>query len=552
MMCRRLPHLLLAICLAGSSIAHAQSQNAPERIDPGIATRAVAEPARAPKTPERPAVEAPPAADTDAAPSGIVAGAIRVDGAADLPAAEMVAAISSYIGHRLSSDDVQDLLTAVSGIARAHGYLFAHSTIPPQTLTAGVLHIALDEGQIDEIRVTGASRQAVAATLQPLMGHAPKRDEVERRLMLAADLPGITIGKVRYASEGGKGVLIVPVAYSRIDGSAAFDNRGLDALGPERARLTVDLNGLFDDNDGVTFQGLATPVQPHELLALYGRYAIQPTRSGTQFAIYGTYGETHSGGRWSVFDPRGRSDSIGVSATQPLLRGTKTSLWLMAEGNRIAVDEWWNGARIRRDRVTTVSGSINGYAPLAGGRLRAGGAITQGLLALGATDRDNPLASRYDAGSAFTMVSAWANWQGGLTGPFSARLATVSQLASAPLPAVEQLAIGGPYFGRGYNWSERTGDEGVLGSAELRARLLDRNSGLLRGAQLYTFADAGYVSNLKTDFGTGDLYSAGAGARLQLARHLDLEFEAAFPLNAERYDSGDRSPRLSFSLTNSF
>ena len=38
MMCRRLPHLLLAICLASSSIAHAQSQNAPERIDPGIAT----------------------------------------------------------------------------------------------------------------------------------------------------------------------------------------------------------------------------------------------------------------------------------------------------------------------------------------------------------------------------------------------------------------------------------------------------------------------------------------------------------------------------------
>lgn len=552
MMCPRLSRSLLAICLGSPTIAYAQSQNAPQQIDPGIATRAVSEPAAVAPPREKTEVEPPSAANTTNVPSGIVAGAIRVDGGEDLPASEMMAAVSSYIGHRLSADDVQDLLTAVSGVARAHGYLFAHSTIPPQTITAGVVHIALDEGHVDEIRVTGDTRPSVAATLRPLQGHAPKRDEVERRLMIAGDLPGVTIGKVSYVIEDGKGVLVVPVTSARIDGSAAIDNRGLEALGPERARLTLDLNRVLGDNDSVTFQGLATPLQPHELIALYGRYAIQPMASGTQFAVFGSYGETHSGGRWRGFDPRGRSSTFGVSVTQPVLRSAKTSLWLMAEGDRIAVDEWWSGRLVRRDRVTTVAGSINGYMPLAGGRLRAGGVLTQGVLALGGTRRDNPLASRYHAGSDFTMVSAWANWQGDIAGPISARLATTSQLSSAPLPAVEQLTIGGLYFGRGYNWSERTGDEGVLGSAELRAQLLNRNAGVLRWAQLYTFADAGYVSNLETNFGTGELYSAGAGARLNFAQHLNLELEAAIPINAERYDSGDKSPRLSFSLTRIF
>lgn len=552
MMYRRLPRLLLALSVASPSFALAQSQNAPQRIDPGIATKAVAEPAPEQPLSNRTQVELPPATSAPALRDSIVAGAIRVDGGEDLPPQEMIAAISSYIGHRLSSDDVQDLLTAVSGVARAHGYLFAHSTIPAQTLDAGVLHVALDEGHIDEVRLTGDARPSVAAVLQPLKGHAPKRDEVERRLMMAGDLPGVTIGKVSYSIEDGHGVLVVPITYTRVTGSAAIDNRGLDALGPERARLTANLNGLFDDHDQLTFQGLATPIQPHELIALYGRYAIQPTSSGTEFALYGTYGETHSGGLWHDFDPRGSSDSIGVSATQPLVRSARSSIWLMAQGDRIAVDEWWNGSLVRRDRVTTVGGSINGYAPLAGGRLRAGGGVTQAILAFGATRRDNPRASRYDAGSDFTVVSAWANWQGDLTGPFSARLATTSQLSSAPLPAVEQLTIGGPYFGRGYNWSERTGDEGVLGSAELRANLLSRNVGLLRWAQLYTFGDAGYVRNIETDFGTGDLYSAGAGARLNFAQNLNLELEAAFPINADRYDSGDKSPRLSFSLTSSF
>jgi hemolysin activation/secretion protein len=554
MIYRRLPLALLGACLVSPSGLHAQSQNAPGRIDPGIATKPVAEPQRVPASRMKTSIEAPRAASLEAAPLavGIDANNIRVDGGDDLPAGEMAAAISSYVGHRLSAGDQQDLLTAVSGIARAHGYLFAHSRIPPQTVSAGVLHVTLDEGRVDEIRLTGDARPAVADVLQPLQGHAPKRAEVERRLALAGDLPGIRIGKVRFTLEAARGVLIVPVTYTRIDGSAALDNRGPDALGPERARLSVDLNGVLSDRDSVTVQALATPIQPRELFALYGRYAIQPTRMGTEFAFYGTYGETHSGGLWQDFRPRGRSESIGVSITQPLLRGTDTSLWLTAEGDHVSVDEWWNGALIRRDRVTLVSGSITAYTPLAGGRLRAGGIITQGLLALGATRRDNPLASRYDAGSDFTMASLWANWQGDLAGPISARLAITSQLSSAPLPAVEQLSIGGPYFGRGYNWSERTGDEGVLGSVELRAQLLSRTSGLLRWAQLYTFADAGEVTNLETHFGTGDLYSAGAGARLFFARNINLELEAAFPINALRYDSGDKSPRLSFSITSTF
>ncbi|MGN6376290.1 MAG: ShlB/FhaC/HecB family hemolysin secretion/activation protein [Sphingomonas sp.] len=551
-MYRRVIPLLLAMIAAAPLPAQAQSQTMPEPIDPGIATRAVHEPTEAPAPRPKTEIETPPDRSAAPLPTRILAGAIRVDGGEDLPPAEIMTAISSYIGHRLSQDDLQDLLTAVSGVARAHGYLFAHSSIPPQTLTAGVLHIALDEGQVDEIRQTGTVRSAVAEVLSPLQGHAPTRAEVERRLMLAADLPGVTIGKVRYAMEGGKGVLIVPVGFDRVSGSAALDNRGLEALGPERTRLTVNVNDLLSNNDQVTFQGLATPLQPHELVALYGRYAIQPTASGTEFAVYGSYGETHSGGPWHSYHPRGESDSIGISVAQPLLRGAKNSLWLMLQGDRIGVDEWWNGTLVRRDRVTTVSASINGYAPLAGGRLRAGGAVTQGVLALGATRRDYPLATRFDGGSDFTMVSAWANWEGDLSGPISARLATTSQLTTDPLPAVEQLTIGGPYFGRGYNWSERTGDEGVLGSAELRARLINRNHGFVRWAQLYTFADAGYVSNLKTDFGTGDLYSAGAGARLTFTQHLSLELEAAFPIDADRYDSGDKSPRLSFSLTSTF
>src|SRR3546814_13097351 len=78
-----------------------------------------------------------------------------------------------------------------------HGYLFASSSVPAQTLEAGVLHVRLDEGQIDEVRIEGPRNASVEAMLSPMKGTAPTKSEIERRLMLADDLPGVEIGKVQ-------------------------------------------------------------------------------------------------------------------------------------------------------------------------------------------------------------------------------------------------------------------------------------------------------------------------------------------------------------------
>src|SRR3546814_12711554 len=93
-------------------------------------------------------------------------------------------------------------------VARKHGYLFASSSVPAQTLEAGVLHVRLDEGQIDEVRIEGPRNASVEAMLSPMKGTAPTKSEIERRLMLADDLPGVEIGKVRFVREEERGVQI--------------------------------------------------------------------------------------------------------------------------------------------------------------------------------------------------------------------------------------------------------------------------------------------------------------------------------------------------------
>lgn len=547
----------LVVGLFGAATpAVADAQVALDRADPSLATRATQDlnsPSSRPPASPRPALAPSPAGNVDvAAGSGVVVRAIEIVGGYDIAPGDMAAAVAPYVGHRLSQDDLRDLLGTVSGVARARGYIFARSSIPAQALAAGNLRVTLDEGYISAIRLTGASDNAVGAILAVLRGHAPKQAEVERQLMLAEDLPGIRLGQPRYVREGDDGVLEVPVTRDRIVGRGSIDNRGTRELGFERAQLAADLNGLVNNRDQLSVQALVTPFQPRDLQVVSAQYSYWPTDGGTQFGIYGSYGRTRSDGYLRQFNATGESESVGVAVTQPVLRGRRASLWLGGGLDYVAVDEHFSGTVVRRDRLATANLSVNGYVPLAGGRLRAGLGVIQGIDALGATRAGDPLASRPDADGRFTVFSDWANWAGTLIGPFSARLAITSQLSTQPLLAVEQITIGGPAFGRAYDFSERSGDQGVLGSSELQARVWHSADGLLRSAQLYTFADAGRVINLRNAFGTGQLYSAGIGARLTLAHSLMLGGEAAFPINANRSDTGTRAPRLSASLSSSF
>jgi len=493
-------------------------------------------------------------ASSDAATElpGVAVSSIVVTGADNIAPGDIDAAVSTFVGHRLSVDDMEDLLATVSGLARAKGYIFAHSSAPAQKLESGVLHIDLDEGHIDEIRLIGAKNAAVQSIINGLKGHAPLRSELDRRLMLAQDIPGVRIGDVKFERENGRGILIVPLTNQRIAGKASLDNWGTRGLGPVRAQLAYDFNGLLDDRDQLAVSYLGTPAQSSELAAASMRYSHLVGDHGTELAVYGAYGRSNEGGRWRTYNANGDWLSTGISLAQPLVRERNVSFWINGSIDYISVNQWFSNEMVRRDRVTTASLSLNGYVPLAGGRLRAGVGLVHGLDVLGATTGNDPLASRPDADGHFTIYNAWSNWTGDLVGPFSAKLAVTAQLASSPLLVAEQISIGGPVFGRAYDFSERTGDRGILGSAELQAKIWDRSRGLVRWVQLYGFADAGDVTDLRNAYGTGALYSAGLGARAGLPHALRLGVEAAFPLNADRFETGTNAPRISATASASF
>jgi hemolysin activation/secretion protein len=169
--------------------------------------------------------------------------------------------------------------------------------------------------------------------------------------------------------------------------------------------------------------------------------------------------------------------------------------------------------------------------------LRGETAVIAGLPIDGVTRSGDRLASRRDGDARFVAGTLFLEWNRSLQDRLNLVLATSGQLASRPLLATAELAVGGPSFGRAFDYGDRTGDQGLLGSAELRLNL-GALGGILDRVEAYAFGDGGHVDNLRDGRGGGTLVSTGAGFRVGRGP-IGGMVELAVPVSGES-DEGTR------------
>src|SRR4051812_48109234 len=220
---KRLLTTALAIAaLVGTPASHASDvvQNPVDRVDPSVVERQLGNEERRLQPPPGPALPAAPHRDISV-PEGppIVAGAIRVDGATVLPPAAFAAAIEPYLGRSLGGEDLRALARDIAAAARQAGFGLATAWIPSQALDRGVLHVVVDEGRIDAIEASGPGHEAIERRLAPLATGRPVRTaDLERALLLAGDMPGLTFGRPRIVRRNGRNFLVVGTGFDRVQG----------------------------------------------------------------------------------------------------------------------------------------------------------------------------------------------------------------------------------------------------------------------------------------------------------------------------------------------
>lgn len=540
-----------AACSHGVPMAAAQVRL--DRADPTIAEQAL--PARAPGRADD-ALQgvqiAPPAVGPSAGLPTRVAAAIVIDGNTKVPASAFASTLVPYIGRALDASDLSRLAGAVAGVARGAGYPFASASVPPQSMKDGVLRVSLDEGKIAAVRVIGiVSPLADRILTQALVTDDPvRRGALEQAILLVSDIPGVSVKGTSYVRQNGFGILLVTASEDKASAYIQVDNRGSAEVGPIRATMLANLRGIAQSGDELRFTAAATPIEPSEFAFLRGVYAAPLDARGSVATVSGSVGRANPGASLKPLDVVGNSFDAAVGYARPLIRSRRRSAWAAVELRALESRQALSGTMLRNDRLVTLTGTISGTGSVGPGVMRGEISMVGGLPVEGVSHEGDRLTSRPDGDARFVTWGYTVDWSADLIGPLQMTVASSGQLASRPLLATAEIGAGGPAFGRAYDYAERTGDQGILGSLELRVDL-GRIPGGLDRLQLYGFFDGGYVDNLRNGAGGGTLLSSGSGARMGYGV-LDGMIEIAFPLNADRFDTNSKRPRVSFRVARTF
>ncbi|MEO0463848.1 MAG: ShlB/FhaC/HecB family hemolysin secretion/activation protein [Pseudomonadota bacterium] len=473
-------------------------------------------------------------------------GAIAITGAEAIGEERFQQVLEGFFGEPLTDEVLDRLTDELTQIAKDEGYPYVRTEVDRRAAAMGIINITIDEGRIDAVQLEGSQNPLAQRILNRLIGKPASKSDLERALLLVSDIPSMRLRGAKLKREdipGGKqNVLVVRVSERDNDYRIAADNYGSDSFGPVRARASARIMDAFVAGDQISGAVRINPIEPDELVFVSGSYDTQVTEGGARFSVSASVGRTSPGDVSNGADLTGDTRRASARLSVPVKRARKASIWLDGGIGYVTIQQDDTGDLLRDDTIVTASAGLRTQFAVSGGRARTGVTIERGLGILDATRLGDPLASRRDGDGVFTKVRFNADLRVPLAKRVSLLMSAAGQIADRPLLGPEEIALGGAFRTRGYNFAEVLGDEGIYGLAELRYNV-DTGDLPLRYLQLYGFIDGGYVSDIDATGTEGTLFSAGPGLRTRLGP-LDLELEGGFPLGGSGERTDDPDPQV--------
>lgn len=466
----------------------------------------------------------------------------------------------------ISLVEVYQLAEKLTQKYREDGYILSRVIVPPQKIADGKVVLEAVEGFVDQVKLDGdvcavPDQESLAKKLaERIRAHQPlKADDLERHLLLLNDLPGITAKAVLAPSETTPKAadLTVVMTSHDYDGFAQIDNRGTRYLGPVQAQVEGRQNGFFGCYDQIRAR-VATSVPTDELQFVEVGHRSVLNEDGLAVDVSASYAKTEPGFTLEPFEVESDNYTANVGLFYPYLRGRKENIDLFAQFSyrNLATDSL--GALFAKDRVRTLRGGVTYEAQdWLDGVTVLSFAMSQGLDVLGATDQSDSNKSRAAGQADFTKANLDASYRKWLDTDWSLTLAASGQYSANALLASEEFGLGGAGFGRAYDPSEITGDNGFAAKIEVGHHTPVTADDIFTGYELYGFADAGVVYDRDPAVGQQNkrsLSSVGVGARFDMHENVTAEVELGVPLHRDvaTGGTGGDDPRVFFRLSKQF
>ena len=483
-------------------------------------TMLIASPARAEATVQRMSV------------SGFV-----ITGNTLLSQARLMQTLARFTGER-SLDELKQAALAVQESYREAGYGAVIAYVPEQSAANGIATIAVLEGRITHVDVSGNTQFSEANILRsvPLLapGLTPQVQRIDAQIQLANDNPSKQIAVLLEAgAKQGEVTANITVTEAPVQRwTVGLDNTGNAATGHLRANLGYLNSALWDLDHQVALQFQFAPEKPSAVAVVSASYRVPLYAQGMTLNALAAYSNVDGGSTSTAAGPlqfSGKGEVLGLQLTKYLTRLDEVEQRVVLGLDRRAYLNACSVAGLPAGACGTAGASVTvhplsiEYTAQASGDRPVNASVSLiHNLALGGTHGSDASFDAVRAGANRDYTSLRSNASAGLALPalWRSQVRVAAQLSRDALVSGEQFGLGGANSVRGYQERELLGDSGAFASVEIYAPDLARSVGEAFSSVLVLgFVDAGQVSNrLGTPCnGTSSrcaVWSIGTGLRL--------------------------------------
>ncbi len=476
--------------------------------------------------------------------------AMTIDGVTAYPMAELAPLYDDRLAREADIGDLVRVAEAITAKYRADGYFLTRAAAPYE-IADGQGRLVVYEGYVGEIAFEGDAMPAVGALFADLPERRPlKLSDLDRRLSLAGDLPGVkvTARLEPILEDPARHRLVVATKVRRVAGNLYADNRGTDSAGPLQVYTRGALNSVVVSGDQLALGLLSTPEDFEEFAQADLSYSI-PLRGGARLRAMATASTARDQADGFNASLGNESQSASLRLSVPVVRQRDRSLWAAATAEARRVEQNWANADYE-DEILVARASLSGDRDWSGGYTTGFAQVSRGFGGFGGEPPDGR--TRWDAGARFWKLNLYGSHYRDIGRKAGVFVSASGQWSPDPLLSSEEFSAGGLPVGRAYDYGEIMGDRGLAGQAELRVGW-DPHLRPLTFFQTYAFFEGAKVWNYNAAPGweSAALTSTGGGLRL-VFDDVALRMELAKPLTRTPYTQNDRGLRGFVTLTASF
>jgi len=488
--------------------------------------------------------------------------AYDVDGNTLLDQEAIESAVYPFTGPDRTRDDVASARDALQKAYQGKGYQSVVVEVPAQDARTGVIRLHVVEAPVGRLRVVDSryfSLDRIKEQVPSLKeGQVPNFNEAQKEVAEVNRLPE---RRVTPLIKPGKipGTVDVDLKVSDtlpLHASFEINNDHSANTTPLRTAATVTYSDLWQLGHSFSATALLAPENTNEALVFSGSYLAPIWGTPWSVLLYGytsnstvaTLGGTNVLGDGYAVGTRGLlqlpqfgdfAESLGFGIDFKHFLETLS----LGKTSTQAIVEYWPAV------VNYTLQFADG-----GSSASASATLTLGVRGLGSSTAEFQN-KRFSARSDFVHLNLDFNALQEIPGGFQVAGRLSTQLADQPLVSSEQFSVGGLTSVRGYLQSEALGDDGILGSIEVRTPSVTPLLGSAMESyfddwRLFVFADDAETWVLDALPGQQSqfrLKSVGIGTRFHALSHVTGDVDFAFPLLTGPNTRG-KQPYVQFSL----